>query len=142
MCTGAEVEQMDVRFRECWARAQRWGMRQRSGQEPGKVFIRGLDFVLKGMGNTGRKMLKFLSFSKQSSPCLFHSLCRSRHPTSPTPGSDLPHPGPSLILLQDVPAPPWVLMLPGPSLVRDLHFQSLPACDLFGGRNWVPQDQT
>ena len=59
------------------------GMRQRSGQEPGKVFIRDLDFVLKGMGNTGRKMLKFLSFSKQSSPCLFHSLCRSQHPPPP-----------------------------------------------------------
>ena len=63
------------------------GMRQRSGQEPGKVFIRGLDFVLKGMGNTGRKMLKFLSFSKQSSPCLFHFLCRSQHPPPPQ------HPG-------------------------------------------------
>lgn len=71
MCTGAEGEQMHVRFRERWARAQRWRMRQRSGQEPGKAFVRGLDFGLKDMGNTGRKMLKLLSFSKQSSPCLF-----------------------------------------------------------------------
>lgn len=69
VCTGAEVEQVRVRFRELWARAPRWGMRQRRGQEPGKAFIQGLDFVLKGMGNTGREMLKFLSFSKQSIPC-------------------------------------------------------------------------
>ena len=87
MCTGAEGEQMHVRIRERWARAQRWRMRQRSGQEPGKAFVRGLDFGLKDMGNTGRKMLKLLSFSKQSSPCLFHCLCGSRHPPPPQ------HPG-------------------------------------------------
>lgn len=47
----------------------------------------GFRLWLKDMGNTGRKMLKFLSFSKQSSSCLFHCLCGSRHPPPPQ------HPG-------------------------------------------------